>query len=148
MRPVRTLLAAVLLLIAPLTAPLAVARQVHEGTYSQTWVSPLAGQCTDCEVRIRRVTPHIIELTASNGWSGFAYYEPQEDRYRGNFEWFVEQRKGRVNPYARVLFSLDLKFDGETLTMNASSKPLKFVATYRKVDDVRQAVERPREIYL
>jgi len=134
MRLARSLLASALMLIAPLS----LARQLSEGTYSQIWVSPVAGQCTDCEVRIRKTTPHIIELTGNNGWSGFAYYIPGEDRYRGTFEWFVDEG----NPYAQVLFTIELKFDGRTLTMSASSEPLNFVATYRK--DVVQ----PRETAL
>ena len=139
MRLARSLLASALMLItAMLVAPMALARQLSEGTYSQLSVSPVSEQCPDCEVRIRRITPHIIELTANNGWTGFAYYMPGQDRYRGTFEWFVEEG----NPYAQVLFSIELKFDGQTLTMNASSEPLKFVAIYKKAE------AEPREIAL
>jgi len=130
----RTLLATMLLLVAPLT----LARQISEGVYSQTWVSRLEGQCPDCEVRIRRITPHIVELTANNGWSGFAYYLPSEDRYLGTFE-SLESDGG---PYAQVLFTIELKFDGQTLTMNASSEPFKFVAVYKK------AIPAVREVAL
>jgi hypothetical protein len=130
----RTLLAAVLVLIAPA----ALARQISEGVYSLTWVSPVAGQCLDCEVRIRKVTPHIVELTANNGWSGFAYYVAREDRYQGTLESWA----GEGGPYAEVLFSIELKFDGQRLTMNASSEPLKFVAVYKK------AAPAPREAAL
>jgi hypothetical protein len=130
----RTLLATVLLLAAPGT----LARQISAGVYSQTWVSPVAGQCSKCEVRIRKITPHIVELTASNGWSGFAYYMPLEDRYQGTFEWWRSKR----NPYARVLFTIELEFDGENLKMSANSEPLEFVALYKK------AVPAPRELDL
>lgn len=126
-----------------LSAPSSLARQISEGVYGQTSVSHVDGECGGCELRIRKVTPHIIELTASNGWSGFAYYVPREDRYRGSFEWWA----GEGGPHDGVLFTLDLRFDGRTLTMNAnaqqsSTQPLKFVATYRK------STPGPREIAL
>lgn len=128
---------ALLAMVLVLTAPVTLARQISEGVYSQTWVSQVAGLCLDCAVRIRKITPNIVELT-SNGWSGFAYYLPREDRYQGTFEWWA----GEGGPYAQVLFTIDLRFDGERLTMNASSEPLKFVAVYKK------AVPMPREIAL
>lgn len=131
----RSLLALLLLMVVPLAS----ARQVSEGIYSQTWASPVAGQCSECEVRIRKVTPHIVEITGSNGWSGFAYYVPSEDRYQGTFEWWA----GQGSPNGHALFTLELKYDGRTLTMNnAKSEPLKFVAIYKK------ARLEPREIAL
>jgi len=120
----RWLLMTLLVLVAPCT----LARPVIEGVYGQTWASPEVGQCAACEVRIKKITPHIVELTSNNGWSGFAYYIPREDRYQGTFEWWA----GEGGPYDRVLFVINLKFDGQTLTMNATSEALTFVATYRR----------------
>jgi len=114
------------------------ARPIIEGVYGQTWASPVVGQCSHCEVRIRKITPHIVELSASNGWSGFAYYRPAEDRYHGSFEWWA----GEGGDYDRVLFTIHLKFDGSTLVMDANSDRLTFAARYKR------AQPRPEETRL
>ena len=103
------------------------ARPLAEGVYGQTWASTPSSQCTGCQVRIRKVTPNIVELTASNGWSGFAYYVPRQDRYHGTFEWWSDG-----GPYDRVLFTFEIRFDGQMVTMNAISDASRFVATYKK----------------
>ena len=100
------------------------AEQVPPGQYRQT--SSTGGNCADCEITITRVTPQIVQFASNNGWIGFAYYLPKEDKYRGAFQW----QSGKAD-YEKVVFTVDMNYDKKTLTFDAKSAPLSFKETYR-----------------
>lgn len=104
----------------------AAAEQISPGIWVQT--SSDAGPCTDCELNITAPTPHIIQIMANNGWIGYAYYNQQDDKYRGAFEW----KAGQGAPYTNLVFLLELTSDGKTISMNAKSSKLNIIATFKK----------------
>ena len=103
----------------------AVAEQIPPGIWLQT--SSTAGDCPNCEIKINRTTPHIIQISANNGWVGYAYYTQQDDKYRGAFQW--EVGKG---VYENVLFLIEMVYEGKTISFNAKSSSLNFSSTYRQ----------------
>lgn len=103
-----------------------VASPVSIGTWEQT--SSTAGDCSNCEIRITKPTPSIIQVTANNEWIGYAYYNQSTDSYKGAFEW----KKGKGGAYKKNVFLINLVYEGETLTMKANGTKLNFSATYRK----------------
>lgn len=107
---------------------ISIAEQASEGVYGQTSASPHVGDCSTCEIKISKLTPHVVQIDANNGWVGFAYYSQQDEKYRGAFEW----KSGKGGAYDKVLFLIDLIYEGQTLTMNARSNSLNFSTTYRK----------------
>ena len=104
----------------------AAAEQVPPGLWFQT--SSTAGDCPNCELKISRVTPHILQLSSNNGWIGYAYYTQQDDKYRGAFQW----EAGKGGAYENVVFLLEMTYEGKTLLFNAKSNPLTYSSTYRK----------------
>jgi len=102
------------------------AEQIPSGVWLQT--SSTSGDCPNCEIKITRTTPHIIQISANNGWIGYAYYTQQDDKYRGAFEW----EAGKGGAQENVVFLVDMVYEGKTLSLNAKSNPLSFSATYRK----------------
>ena len=104
----------------------AAAEQIPPGAWLQT--SSTAGDCPNCEIEITRVTPHILQMTANNGWIGYAYYTQQDDKYRGAFQW----EAGKGGAYENVVFLVEMTYEGKTLSFNAKSNPLNFSSTLRK----------------
>lgn len=103
------------------------AQQIIVGKYKQT--SSSAGDCANCEITISREVPHIIKISANNGWIGYAYYIEQDAKYYGAFQW----KSGLGYGYPNVLFIINLTYGGGTLVMNADSDPLSFTATFRRI---------------
>ena len=104
----------------------AAAEQIPPGVWLQT--SSTAGDCSTCEVKITRTTPHILQISSNNGWIGYAYYTQQDDKYRGAFQW----EAGKGGAYENVVFFVEMVYEGKTLSFNAKSNPLSFSSTYRK----------------
>lgn len=104
------------------------AGEISSGTWMQT--ASTAGEA-ECSLQIRTVTDSIISIDASNGWKGFAYYDENGDRYAGFFELLPNSRNPNAQWRNRV-FTIDMSFDGLTLTLNGESGDLKFAATYWK----------------
>lgn len=100
------------------------AGQLPPGTWVQT--SSTAGDCADCEIRVTRTTPQIIHFVSNNGWQGYAYYSIKDDAYKGAFQFDVGQG------YDNVVFQVEARYEGKTLSFDAKSVPLSFAATYRK----------------
>jgi len=105
------------------SASAAFASQVSDGTWYQT--SSTAGDCPNCLISIERDTPHIIKLTANNGWTGYGYYSSNSDSYTGAFQW-------KSGEYKNHVFFMDLTYEGKTLTMKARGNGPLFSATFRK----------------
>ncbi|MGP1680954.1 MAG: hypothetical protein ACTS8S_01330 [Giesbergeria sp.] len=104
----------------------AVAEQVPAGVWQQT--SSTAGDCSNCEIKITLVSPHIIQISANNGWIGYAYYIRRDDKYTGAFQW----QAGNGGAYENVVFVVEMTYEGKTLSFDAKSNPLSFSATFRK----------------
>ncbi|MDM8542086.1 hypothetical protein QUF90_13445 [Desulfococcaceae bacterium HSG9] len=104
----------------------ATAAQVPTGTWEQT--SSTAGDCSNCEIKIVKMTPHIIQITSNNEWIGYAYYNQSSDSYKGAFEW----KAGKGGSYNNHVFLINLVYEGKTLTMKANGTKLNFSVTYRK----------------
>ena len=104
----------------------AAAEQVPPGLWLQT--SSTAGDCSNCEVKISRATPDILQISSNNGWIGYAYYTQQNDKYTGAFPW----EAGKGGAYENVVFLIEMTYEGKTLLFNAKSNPLSFSSTYRK----------------
>jgi hypothetical protein len=104
----------------------AAAEQIPPGVWQQT--SSTAGDCSNCEVKITPITPHILQISSNNGWTGYAYYIQQDDKYRGAFQW----EAGKGGAYENVVFLVEMIYEGKTLWFNAKSDPLSFSSTYRK----------------
>ena len=100
------------------------AGQVPSGNWQQT--SSTAGDCADCEISVAKSTPQIIQITSNNGWKGYAYYSAKDDTYKGAFQFEAGQG------YDNVVFLLEARYEGKTLSVDAKSAPLSFAATYRK----------------
>jgi hypothetical protein len=78
-------------------------------------------------MKVTRATPQILQISSSNGWTGYAYYTQQDDKYRGAFQWEVKDRS-----YKNVVFLVEMTYEGKTLSFNVKSNPLSFSSTYRK----------------
>lgn len=102
------------------------ADQISEGTWQQT--SSTAGDCSSCTISVKRLSPHIIQLSSNNNWVGFAVYDNEEDNYRGISEW--EFGKGGV--YEGNILILDIIHEGQTINCKFTSIEGTFKATYRK----------------
>ena len=109
-----------------LTSLHASAEPAPAGVWAQT--SSTAGDCAACEISITNKTPHIVELIGNNYWIGYAYYSSTSDKYIGVFE----LQAGTGGAYDRVVFTVELVYEGQTLKMNAKSDKLSLTATYRK----------------
>lgn len=107
----------------------AFAEPAQEGVYQQKISSYDSGECSKCTVYIKKLTPHIIELTANNGWVGYAVYSSSSDEYKGFFEW----RAGTNTAYLEgVLHKITLSFDRGTLTMDGERPERVFRAVYER----------------
>ena len=100
------------------------AGQVPSGNWQQT--SSTAGDCADCEITVTRTTPQIIQFVSNNGWQGYAYYSAKDDAYKGAFQFDAGQG------YDNVVFLVEARYEGKTLSFDAKSVPLSYTATYRK----------------
>jgi hypothetical protein len=109
-----------------LTSLNASAEPVPAGVWAQT--SSTAGDCPACQITITTKTPHIVELVGNNQWIGYAYYSSTNDKYIGAFEW----EAGRGGAYDGVVFTVELVYEGQTLTMYAKSDKLSLRGTFRK----------------
>ncbi len=104
----------------------AAAAQVPAGSWGQT--SSTAGDCSNCEIKITKPTPHIIQIISNNDWIGYAYYNQSTDSYKGASEW----KKGTGGAYENVVSLDTLIYEGETLTIKSHSSKGDFTTTYRK----------------
>lgn len=104
----------------------ATASQVPTGVWGQT--SSTTGDCSNCEIKITKPTPHIIQINSNNEWVGYAYYNQSSDSYKGAFEW----KAGKGGAYNNHIFLINLVYEGKTLTMKANGSKLKFSTTYRQ----------------
>ena len=102
----------------------AVAEPVPPGQWLQT--SSTTGDCSTCEVKITKITPDILQLTSNNGWIGYAFYSPKEDKYRGAIQW----TSGKED-YEKVVMLVEMSYGKKVLTLNAKSTPLSFTSTYK-----------------
>lgn len=100
------------------------AGQVPAGTLLQT--SSTAGDCADCEITVTKATPQIIQFASNNGWRGYAHYSAKDGAYKGAFQFDAGQG------YDNVVFLVEARYEGKTLSFDAKSAPLSFTATYRK----------------
>jgi hypothetical protein len=111
------------------SAAMVYAGEIESGVWRQT--SSTAADCPDCTVTVLHLTPHIIQLDASNGWIGFAHYEEEKDEYQGFLELRATSKRHPEN-WVRRVFSIKLTRDQMTMTLDAKSSDVGFVATYRK----------------
>ena len=103
-----------------------VAAEVPAGSWAQT--SSNAGDCSNCEIKIIKSTPHIIQITANNDWIGYAYYNQSTDSYKGA----SENLKGTGGAYENKLFLITLIYEGKTLIIKGHSSKGDITTTYRK----------------
>ncbi len=114
-------------LLLSLLLPSLLAETVPEGEWKQT--ASTAGSVDGLTVSITKKTPHIITLVANNGWVGYAYYDPKFGVYQGFLE-LVGTGGNSPTDWRNEVFLLTLKYDGLTLTLDATSPERSFKATY------------------
>lgn len=110
-----------------MTATQVLAARIPEGTYIQTHVDTLS-QCSNCRIDITKEAPHIIKITSSNNWVGYAYYDEESDTYFGMSEWRYD-----VGGYFEGIVSkLKLKYNNKTKTLISEfdNKKHDFTVTY------------------
>ena len=100
------------------------ADEVPPGKYKQA--TSTGGNCADCDLTVSKLTPQIVQYVSTNGWAGFAYYMPKEDKYRGALQW----QSGKAD-YEKVVMNVDITYDKKVLTLDAKSAPLSFKETYK-----------------
>lgn len=100
------------------------AEEVPAGKYKQA--TSTGGNCADCELTVTKVSPQIIQYVSSNGWAGFAYYTPKDDKYRGALQW----QSGSAD-YEKVVMNVEITYGKKLLTLDAKSAPLSFKETYK-----------------
>lgn len=105
--------------------------QIHDGYWRQT--SSTAGDCAGCTVYIEHHSPDIIMIKASNGWLGYFYYDSDNDEYKGFLQLTDEPIPGLEN-WKGHLFTAVLVKDRQTLTLNAKSDEIAFIATFRMME--------------
>lgn len=115
----------IIAIVTAFTVTSASAEQVTAGIWKQT--SSNVGDCSNCEMKITRITPQIIQISGNNGWYGYLHYVQNEDRYRGALQW----EGGKGGAYENVLFITDATYEGKTFSLNAKSSSLNMTMTYR-----------------
>jgi len=95
------------------------------GEWLQT--ASTAGDCEDCILSVKQLTPHIFYLNSSNGWVGSVWYK-NDGYYTGFMELTKKNEDG--NDWSNEIFQLVLSYDGLTLTLKAASEEHHFIATF------------------
>ena len=107
----------------------AVASDIPQGLWLQTYGSLGGNKCTNCTLKLKNITPHIIELKSNKGWRGYAHHDKATDAYEGASEWEAGQGGGSL---VGQVFAIDLIYAKDTLTIYFDGPKNNFYSTYEK----------------